>query len=183
MKESSLRLATDEALVALYLSTTQERYFQPLYQRHYRLVLRHCLAFTKDPESAQDFAQAVFEKALVNLHTFKHKSRFSTWLYVLARNYCLSQQRRYKPFQFVALDDYVVTLAEPAPQADYPFDEFVHILRQLPDFEKEILRLRYEHNLSIPVIAEQMNMQPSAVKMRLKRCRDKLRKQIGNLPS
>ncbi|OIN59744.1 RNA polymerase sigma factor [Arsenicibacter rosenii] len=183
MKQSSLRLATDEALVKLYLNTTQERYFQPLYQRHYGLVLRHCLAFTKDPDLAQDFAQTVFEKALINLHTFKHKSRFSTWLYVLARNYCLSQQRRHKPFRFVALDDYLITLAEPAPVADYPFDEFFRILHSLPDLEKEILRLRYEHNLSIPLIAEQVNMQPSAVKMRLKRCRDKLRKQIDGFPS
>ena len=183
MKQSSLRLVTDEALVALYLNTTQERYFQPLYQRHYRLVLKHCLTFTKDPELAQDFAQTVFEKALINLHTFKHKSRFSTWLYVLSRNYCLSQQRRDKSFRFVALDDYVITLADPAPAAEYPFDEFIHILHQLPDLEKQILRLRYENNLSIPHIAEQVNMQPSAVKMRLKRCRDKLRKQIGSLPS
>lgn len=64
-----------------------------LFRRNYAKVARWCLRFAKDRESAADMAQEVCAKAYRNLDSFQGQSRFSTWLFVIARNHCLNAVR------------------------------------------------------------------------------------------
>ena len=68
-----------------------------LFSRHYERVARWCLRFAGDRERAADLAQEVFLKAHRHLDSFKAASRFSTWLYSIARNESLSQLQRAGP--------------------------------------------------------------------------------------
>ena len=52
-----------------------------------------CLRFTGDKELAADLAQEIFAKAHRNLKTFQGQSKFSTWLYAIARNQCLNAMK------------------------------------------------------------------------------------------
>src|SRR5215813_2766535 len=87
---------SDEELVAL----AQEAAGSPpvacineLFRRHYAQVARWCFRFSGDRESAADLAQEIFAKVHRSLGSFQGHSKFSTWLYSIARNECLNAVR------------------------------------------------------------------------------------------
>ncbi len=93
----------DEDLVAVYRENrsprTREDAAAELFLRHQTRVTRWCYRFTHDRESASDLAQEILLRAFRNLDSYRGESRFSTWLYVIARNRCISaiQKRSCEP--------------------------------------------------------------------------------------
>ena len=88
---------SDEELVARY----QEHGGPPrgtpfadeLFQRHYSRVALWCYRVAGDRDAATDLAQEVFTKAWSHLGHFRADSKFSTWLYMIARNHCFNALR------------------------------------------------------------------------------------------
>jgi RNA polymerase sigma-70 factor (ECF subfamily) len=64
--------------------------FDILVIRHQKAVHRVCYRFTSNTEDAADLTQEVFVKAYRSLGKFRGTSAFSTWLYRIAVNACLS---------------------------------------------------------------------------------------------
>lgn len=64
--------------------------FDVLVLRHQKSIQRVCYRFTGNAEDAADLTQEVFVKAYRSLAKFKGTSAFSTWLYRIAVNACLS---------------------------------------------------------------------------------------------
>lgn len=73
--------------------------FEALVRRHTRHVYAHAVRFFGDASAADDVVQEVFIKVYRSLDTFDERSRFSTWLYRVARNTCLDMVRsgRHRP--------------------------------------------------------------------------------------
>jgi RNA polymerase sigma-70 factor, ECF subfamily len=71
-------------------SAEREPYIDELFRRNYARVARWCLRFTTDRETAADLSQEVFTRAYQNLASFQGQSKFSTWLFSIARNHCLN---------------------------------------------------------------------------------------------
>jgi RNA polymerase sigma-70 factor (ECF subfamily) len=91
---------SDEELLAEVRRETgprREALVNELFARHYERVARWCLRFTGERESAADLAQEVFLKAHRHLDSFKGASRFSTWLYTIARNESFNRLQRSSP--------------------------------------------------------------------------------------
>jgi RNA polymerase sigma-70 factor, ECF subfamily len=90
----SLDKVTDEDLASGYRNTAdpaeREAFIDELFRRHYARVARWCLRFNPDRETAADLAQEVFSKVYQNLGSFQGQSKFSTWLFSIARNHCLN---------------------------------------------------------------------------------------------
>lgn len=88
----------DEALIDAYRQgwgpRTREEAADELFQRHQRRITRWCTRFTRDRESASDLAQEILLRAYRNLDKYRGDCRFSTWLYVIARNCCLTAVQR-----------------------------------------------------------------------------------------
>lgn len=64
--------------------------FDILVVRHQKTVQRVCYRFTGNTEDAADLTQEVFVKAYRSLGKFRGTSAFSTWIYRIAVNACLS---------------------------------------------------------------------------------------------
>jgi len=64
--------------------------FDALVVRHQKSIQRVCYRFTGNTEDAADLTQEVFVKAYRSLPKFRGTSAFSTWLYRIAVNACLS---------------------------------------------------------------------------------------------
>jgi RNA polymerase sigma-70 factor (ECF subfamily) len=94
---------SDEDLVAVYRqnwgSRAREDAAAELFLRHQARISRWCCRFTRDRESASDLAQEILLRAFRNLDSYRGECRFSTWLYVIARNLCMSaiQKRSSEP--------------------------------------------------------------------------------------
>jgi RNA polymerase sigma-70 factor, ECF subfamily len=119
LASSELELS-DEQLVEEYRRSSPDArrtLADELFSRHYRTVARWCYRFSGDPESAADLAQEVFLKAHRHLERFQGASRFSTWLYSIARNEYLNRLRQQPPVE-IEPDDALLNVAtlEPGPE-------------------------------------------------------------------
>jgi RNA polymerase sigma-70 factor (ECF subfamily) len=63
-----------------------------LLQRYTLLLLGTCMKYLKDEDEAKDAVQQVFLKAITELHKYKVEY-FKSWIYMVARNYCLMKLR------------------------------------------------------------------------------------------
>ncbi|ADB40723.1 RNA polymerase sigma factor [Spirosoma linguale] len=172
---------SDEELVRLYVTTQRNIYFERLYERYCNKVYRKCLSFTKDPVRAEDLTHDVFLKLVVKLSSFREQAKFSTWLYSITYNYCTDQLRAHNMRKEVYMDDSWDRLDTGIDDglgeiAEMEAQKLEKALHQLPPEEQTMLLMKYQDDISIREIANFVGITESAVKMRLKRSRDKLRK-------
>ncbi|MEZ0485666.1 RNA polymerase sigma factor [Fibrella aquatica] len=171
---------SDEELVQLYISTQRNSYFEALYTRYCDKVFRKCLSFTKNRERAEDFTHDIFIRVATKLGSFREQAKFSTWLYSVTYNYCMDQLRSPKQKE-VFSDDPYETLANYADDEDSDMAEMeAQRLNQALDYltpdERGLLMMKYQDDISIREIAEGQKLTESAVKMRLMRAKEKLRR-------
>jgi RNA polymerase sigma-70 factor, ECF subfamily len=92
-----LRALSDEELVARYGQAPgaegARALLEELFRRHRAEVVAWCYRLTGDRALAPDLAQDVLARAYASLQGFRHDSKFTTWLYVIARNRCRDEQR------------------------------------------------------------------------------------------
>ncbi|MFD2932764.1 RNA polymerase sigma factor [Spirosoma flavum] len=174
-------MMSDEELVRLYVETQRNIYFEQLYERYCDKVYRKCLSFTKDTIRAEDLTHDVFLKLVVKLSSFREQSKFSTWLYSITYNYCTDQLRSYNLRREVHMDDGWERLDVGEDDglselAELEAQQLERALHRLPPEEQTMLLMKYQDDISIRELATFNGLTESAVKMRLKRSRDKLRK-------
>lgn len=155
--------------------------FEYIYRQYAKTVYQTCLRVTKDSMAAEDYTQDVFIKVFEKLHLFQHRSMLSTWLYSIAYNHCLTQLRIGKRLLVNSLpddDEQTNSLASELPDTlgeltDAAWQAQEAALRTLHPADLKLLQLKYEQGLSIEELGQRYNLSTSAVKMRLKRCRDR----------
>ena len=143
-------------------------------------VYRKCLSFTKNKERAEDFTHDIFIRVATKLGSFREQAKFSTWLYSVTYNYCMDQLRSPKQKE-VYSDDPYETLSNYAEDDDADVAEMEaqrlnNALDLLNPDERGLLMMKYQDDISIREIADSQQLTESAVKMRLLRAKDKLRK-------
>ncbi len=173
------RALKDEEVIRQYLSNSSNDCFETLYNRYVRKVYKQCFSLTKDSEKAQDFTQDIFIKMFARLDRFQERSTFSTWLYSISYNYCMDQLRVSNRLSTTALDEEVgdrVVYTDDSEEVEQRLQLLSQAMNELSPQEAQLLRLKYQDGLDIRQIAEQLDLNDSAVKMRLKRSRDKVRR-------
>lgn len=173
---------TDEALIQSVYPEQPRQCLESLYNRYVGKVYHQCLLMTKNREKAQDFTQDIFIKVFYKLGAFQQRSSFSTWLYSVSYNYCADQLRLNKRLLFTSLS----TTLEPEPaemekecEELEPENIVKRAMEKLVAEDQKLLRLKYEQGLRIDEIAQLYKINVSAVKMRLKRSRQKLQRLAG----
>ena len=172
---------SDEDLVKAIVKDNNTLLFETLYDRYAMLVYNKCFGFAKDEDEAQDLTQDVFLKLFVKLGSFKEKSKFSTWLYAFTYNHCVNYVTRNtaKKFEKQSVDYKDIENLSEKEDDDYSFldmkiDKLKIALELISPDEKMILLLKYQDFLSIKEIESVLEIGESAVKMRIKRAKDKL---------
>ncbi|WP_420151115.1 RNA polymerase sigma factor [Spirosoma sp.] len=137
---------------------------------------------TKDTEKAQDFTHDIFMKAFSKLDDFQQRSSFSTWLNSIANNYCSDQLRIAKRLNTTPIDTSLedsITDSRESLAEEESLERVRQAMGSLAPSEQLLLRQKYEEGMSIEALAQLYNIKVSAVKMRLKRSRDRVQ-QIYN---
>lgn len=172
---------SDEELVKLYLESQNVAYFNLLYKRYSGKIFGKSLSLLKSESEAEDATQDIMMKILLNMSKFSGKSRFSTWIYSITYNYCIDFLRRKKKDPSVYVDDYLENLDVP----DDVEDKFLLemnvgrlkvILEEIPTGDKTILLMKYQDEMSIKEISQILNKSESAIKMKIKRAKQKFKK-------
>jgi len=95
--------ASDRELVSR-AQRGEESAFEELVYRYDRKVLSIACSFARDPDDAKDIYQEVFLRVHRALPRFEFGSEFSTWLYRIVMNVCLSYKRRAAGGAYTSLD-------------------------------------------------------------------------------
>lgn len=171
----------DEDLVKAIVKTNNTLLFEILYDRYSGLVYNKCYGFSKDGDEAKDLTQDVFLKLFVKLASFKGKSKFSTWIYAFTYNHCVNYVTRNtaKKFEKQSVDyKDIENLGEDEDDNSFlsmKVDRLKVALELISPEEKMILLLKYQDYSSIKDIESILGIGGSAVKMRIKRAKEKLR--------
>jgi RNA polymerase sigma-70 factor (ECF subfamily) len=150
------------------------------YQPHlYRFGLRMC----GNVEDAGDVAQESLISMARSLRDFRGDSSVSSWLYTIARRFCIKKRRRSKfaPAREDSLDAVESAAAHrfedpaPNPEQSVTNSELATVLTRAIDAldpaQREVLVLRDVEGLSAPEVAKILGVTVDAVKSRLHRAR------------
>jgi RNA polymerase sigma factor (sigma-70 family) len=176
--KAEVRKSDEELITAILANDTDA--LGELYNRYYKKVFQKCLSLVKDPDEAFDLAQEALLKAFDHLKNFRKDSSFSTWLYIIAHRHCLLALRKKNKNgvqSTEALDEEADRLAENTDEVERRIESetiMFSLINQLPEADKELLFLKYREGESIEALQQKLQLSTSAIKMRLKRSKEKL---------
>lgn len=180
------RTMSDDQLIRL-LKQGNNKSFGLLYQRYFHKVFQTCYSYSRNQDDAFDLAQDVLLKAFDKIHSFEGNSSFSTWLFSITRNHCisyLSKKNRvvYEDVNFAMdhlADDTHPDWLEERLNKEKMVGELGNLLCLLPEQDKQLLELKYHQNYSVKDLQEAFGLSASAVKMRLMRSRQRVEHAIN----
>jgi len=170
----SLEQLSDEELAIRFQevaeTNTRELYINELFRRNYSRVARWCLRFVDDRETAADLSQEIFTKAYQNLKSFQGQSKFSTWLFSIARNHCLNalraNARQATELRADVDEDFMSELPDggstPYEEAERQANAKVVadlLSESLDDTEKVIFTLHYGEDVPLEAISRMLRLE------------------------
>jgi RNA polymerase sigma-70 factor (ECF subfamily) len=164
-----------------------------LVDRHQARVYRFGMKMCRDPEDAKDVLQDTLLTMARGIRDFRGASSLSTWLYTVARSFCIKKRRKsqFAPGMKHALQDEVdgvsATLVDTAQRPDEAVgakqieQALEHAIRSLEPGYREVLLLRDMEGLPASEVAEILGLSVQAVKSRLHRARLSVRERVAPL--
>jgi RNA polymerase sigma-70 factor (ECF subfamily) len=180
---------TDEQLVAA-AQGGDRRALEELLERHQGRVFRFGMKMCGEPEDAKDVLQETLMAAARTLPEFRGASSVTTWLYAIARSFCIKRRRtgKFSPAALHSLDAAGEEVAEVPDQHRAPDDEVAgrqlearlqEAIASLEPMYREVLVLRDVEGLSAAEVGEVLGLTVEAVKSRLHRARVAVRARVA----
>ena len=175
----------DDELMAAYKAGDAGAY-RVLVQRHHAPVYRFCLRALRNPEAAADATQEVFLRVVKYAPTWERRAKFTTWLYTLARNFCIDEARKGRFRRTESLNETVAGHDESSGEerldrtaSEVPSPERIvdntrlrraidAALQELPDEQRDVFLLREMSGLQFKDIAEMTGTGENTVKSRMR---------------
>lgn len=156
-----------------------------LLERHQRSVYLWCFRYTRDHERAVELAQEVLVRAYRALPSFAGRSSFSSWLFAIARNRCITEATRSRLDIEPAteLDELPSGLPDPQTvleneQAAASVRDLLH--KHLDETERTALWMSIEERLPVEEITRLLGLEnATGARGLLQRARRKLRAAMG----
>ncbi len=164
-----------------------------LLERHQARVYRFGMKMCRNPDDAEDVLQDTLLAMARGVRDFRGASSLSTWLYSIARSFCIKKRRRsrFAPATESSIDcdddreagalvDPGVSPEEAAARHEVGQALEAAIARLEPKY-REVLILRDAEGLTAPEVAEVLGLGVDAVKSRLHRARRSVRDRLAPL--
>jgi RNA polymerase sigma-70 factor (ECF subfamily) len=160
---------------------------ETLLDRYQQRVFRFGPQMCGDAEDAKDVLQETLLAAAGGLADFRGASSVPTWLYAIARSFCIKKRRRSKfaPSEEISLDDAAARLPSPQPGPEEIASgaevkrALAWALAALDPASREVLVLRDIEGLTATEVVEVTSSSVAAVKSRLHRARASLRASLA----
>ena len=145
--------------------------FHQAYAQYGPALYRFCLLQLKHPADAEDVLQEVFLKRLYRAPAFDSPEHEKRWLYRVALNQCRDELRRKRRTE-VPLEEAALLAM---PEVDR---ELVRQVSALPEKLRTVIHLHYYEGYTVEELAALLGVSVSAVKMRMRRGREALRREM-----
>lgn len=155
--------------------------FSFLVDKYQNLVYTLALKLLKKPEDAEELAQDTFIKAFQKIESYGGKSKFSTWLYSITYNACISELRK-RRIEFKSLDDRQISDQDEQKMHDYyretkkeDQEKYLNMaLEKLPEDDQVLVTLYYYENQSMDEISVITGLTVSNIKVKIHRARKRM---------
>jgi RNA polymerase sigma-70 factor (ECF subfamily) len=182
----------DEALMARFQSGDRSA-FALLVRRHQRPLYNFALRHLASSAAAEEVVQDAFMRVVQSASDFRQTSRFTAWLYTIARNLCIDALRKKAQRQHRSLDE-PASPNDGGPQgpslAERTADRSANVERsalslemrerllsaldELPDDQREVFLLREISDLPFKEIALVVDAPENTVKSRMRYALERL---------
>ncbi len=149
----------------------EQEEFERLYDAYSGAVFRLAMVYLGRRSDAEDVTQEVFLRLLSRRPQFSGEDHKKRWLLRVSANLCRDQLRCFWRKNVTGLEEGV--LAEAPAEREALLEVF-----RLPEAYKVPIHLYYYEGYSVAEIGEILKLSQSAVKMRLKRGRDRLKLEL-----
>lgn len=151
-----------------------EDFFHSHIEPHTGIIVKLCRAYSHSPAELQDLFQEVCLQLFTSRHQFQNRSKWSTWLYRVALNVCLSLARKKQAQQQVQLAQ------EPEATHNEAFEneeveQLYRAIHHLKEADRALILLHLEEK-SYAEIAEILGVTENNVGVRLNRIKKRLKK-------
>ena len=183
-----------EAELLLAVRAGDRQALETLLARHQAQIYRFGLKMCRDPDDAQDVLQETLLQAARGVREFRGASSLSTWLYAIARNFCIKKRRRSKfahererslDTDLVAKAGELAADSRSNPEEALASRQVERVLERAIDAldpkYREVLILRDVEGLAAAEVAEVLGLRVAAVKSRLHRARLQIRAEVAPL--
>lgn len=193
--------ADDEFLAELFVKEHDDTAFNEIVRRYGDKIFRLALRITKNEDSAEEILQNVFIKLIEKLNTFREESRLSTWIYSVSSNesFLYIRNRNKDRNRNISVDAFsggednnIRESYQISDQTFRPDDSLINnqqkdlldnAINDLHDDYRVVFQLRDVEGLSNNEVADILGISLPAVKSRILRARNQLRKKlIGFFP-
>lgn len=157
-------IRTDEELVKSYAQGNNEA-FDALLKRHQDRVFNYILRVVKNEDVANDIFQETFVKAILTIKQgrYTENGKFPAWISRIAHNLIIDHFRQEKSENVQSADIEEIDVLNRKELCERTIeDELIanqitadvkYLIEELPDLQKEVLKMRYYQNLSFKEIA------------------------------
>jgi RNA polymerase sigma-70 factor (ECF subfamily) len=167
-------------------SSVQEQ----VYQQYYLLVYRMVVFILQDHGAAEDIIQESFLRAIEKAPLLDEPDKLEPWLKKLARNVTLNYLRKLKRNREELNGRAQVAVSETTAAQDEPLrleneveaklmrDAIIRYVNDLMPSYRQIMAMKWLYNMSYKEMAEELELSEGAVRQRLYRARETIRKRL-----
>jgi RNA polymerase sigma-70 factor, ECF subfamily len=152
--------------------------FNRLVMRWEKTIYNVAIRMLLDREEAADASQEIFLLAFRGIRRFRQDSKFSTWLYRIAINHCITRIKQRPSGIHLSLDDddVVERPAEQLTVAESPVGELLRseqqrrvlvALSHLQAEQQAVIELKFYQEMTFEEIAQVLDVPLSTIKSRL----------------
>lgn len=141
------------------------------------IIIKICRAYTNTQEDFEDYYQEVCLQIWKSSDNFKQDSEWSTWIYRLSLNVCLTLLKKNKSSQNLFTSG---SLPEGLTEDNHAFaneslNELYTAIKQLKEIDRAVILLYLEEK-SYQDIADIIGTSPNNIGVRIKRIKERLKR-------
>lgn len=158
--------------------------FETLVCLHYDRVKGWLRRWVRDETLAADLTQETFLQAWKNIHAFRGKAKFSSWLYTIARRLALRALRKQSsmialPWIWESIED-IEHAEEASTQSVEDIEAALRAAEEkLSTTQQAVWRAVWREGLSYKTVAARLGIRENTVKAHIHQIRQRLRKLLG----
>jgi RNA polymerase sigma-70 factor (ECF subfamily) len=144
------------------------------------IIIKICRAYTNTQEDFEDYYQEVCLQIWKSRDRFSQQSEWSTWVYRLSLNVCLTLLKKKKNNHQHFASDYLPSevTVENRAFADEPINQLYDAIRQLSEVDRGVILLYLEEK-SYREIADITGTNPNNIGVRIARIKERLRRALN----
>jgi RNA polymerase sigma-70 factor (ECF subfamily) len=170
--------------LAVRLRDGDDGAIEELYRRYSRPLFAISRSMLSDRDRAEDAVQQTFVQAWRAAHTVDPARSLTSWLYTICRRVCIDLYRRDRRASDALTADGVVAgdaVDDITIERTWMIGEVRRAVDELPEREREIVRLSHLAGWSYPEIAEHLGVPIGTVKSRAFRAHRRLAEVLAEI--